>query len=105
MIKSGFGTTLMCRLRSNAPTILVFSFLACFFISTAYAKEERKIANVVQRGNFAYVYDEKGIQFLTLGIGDGVAGFTSSTVSIKRGNFIHVFNQKGIQISVIPAGQ
>ena len=53
---------------------------------------ERKIATVVERGGFAYVYDEKGSQFLALAAGDGVTGYTSTTVSIRRGNFIYIFN-------------
>ena len=71
---------------------------------TAIADDSRQIANVVQRGNFAYVYDAKGSQFLTLSAGDGIVGFTQSTVSIRRGNFIYVYNSKGSQTSVIPAG-
>jgi len=71
---------------------------------TAIADDSRQIANVVQRGNFAYVYNAKGSQFLTLSAGDGIAGFTQSTVSIRRGNFIYVYNNKGSQVSVIPAG-
>ena len=84
-------------------------FLLCiaFFSFTAVpakADDGKQIANVVQRGNFAYVYDAKGSQFLTLSAGDGIVGFTQSTVSIRRGNFIYVYNNKGSQTSVIPAG-
>jgi len=69
------------------------------------AGNERQIASVVERGGFAYVYDEKGSQFLTLAAGDGVAGYTSSTVSIRRGNFIYIFNTKGSQVGTVPAGR
>jgi hypothetical protein len=81
-------------------------FLALFIAaaSTTRAGEEKQIANVVQRGNFAYVYDAKGSQFLTLSAGDGIVGFTQSTVSIRRGNFIYTYNAKGSQVSTIPAG-
>jgi len=72
--------------------------------SPARADDGKQIANVVQRGSFAYVYDAKGSQFLTLSAGDGIVGFTQSTVSIRRGNFIYVYNNKGSQTSVIPAG-
>ena len=68
------------------------------------ADDRKQIANVVQRGSFAYVYDPNGSQFLTLSAGDGIVGFTQSTVSIRRGNFIYVYNNKGSQTSVIPAG-
>lgn len=71
---------------------------------SARADETRQIANVVQRGNFAYVYNAKGSQFLTLSVGDGIVGFTQSTISIRRGSFIYVYDNKGSQTSVIPAG-
>lgn len=80
--------------------LALFSFAAV----PARADDGKQIANVVQRGNFAYVYDAKGSQFLTLSAGDGIVGFTRSTVSIRRGNFIYVYNNKGSQTSVIPAG-
>jgi len=70
----------------------------------AMADETKQIANVVQRGSFAYVYNAKGSQFLTLSAGDGIVGFTQSTVSIRRGSFIYTYNAKGSQVSVIPAG-
>ena len=88
--------------------LLRFSLCVAFFslaVVCAYADEGKQIANVVQRGNFAYVYDAKGSQFLTLSAGDGIVGFTQSTVSIRRGNFIYVYNNKGSQTSVIPAGR
>lgn len=94
--------------RSGRPRLLVTALATAVALNFAgghaLAGGERQIANVVQRGNFAYVYDAKGSQFLTLGAGDGVVGFTSSTVSIRRGNFIHTYNAKGSQTSVIPAG-
>lgn len=84
---------------------LSLSVAILFFEATAArADDGKQIANVVQRGNFAYVYDAKGSQFLTLSAGDGIVGFTQSTVSIRRGNFIYVYNTKGSQTSVIPAG-
>jgi len=69
------------------------------------AGQERQIATVVERGGFAYVYDEKGSQFLTLAAGDGVTGYTASTVSIRRGNFVYIFNTKGSQVGTVPAGR
>lgn len=67
-----------------------------------HAGEGREIASMVQRGNFAYAHDAKGLQIFTISAGDGIAGFTQSTASIKRGNFIHIYNEKGLQVSVIP---
>lgn len=87
--------------------LLRFSLCVAIFslaVVHAHADDGKQIANVVQRGNFAYVYDAKGSQFLTLSAGDGIVGFTPSTVSIRRGNFIYVYNNKGSQTSVIPAG-
>lgn len=66
---------------------------------------ERQIASVVERGGYAYVYDEKGSQLLTLSAGDGAAGYLSSTVSIRRGNHICIFNTKGSQVGTVPAGK
>lgn len=84
-------------------TVLLFIWFIAP-VAQVKAGDEKQIANVVQRGNFAYVYDAKGSQFLTLSAGDGIAGFTQSTVSIRRGNFIYTYNTKGSQVSVIPAG-
>ena len=80
---------------------LLVLVLACAAVPV-HAGEGRQIASVVQRGNFAYAYDAKGLQIFTISAGDGIAGFTQSTVSIKRGNFIHIYNEKGLQVSVIP---
>ena len=92
--------------RPVRPVLRLLLFIAFLGIAVmpASADEGKQIANVVQRGNFAYVYDAKGSQFLTLSAGDGIVGFTQSTVSIRRGNFIYVYNNKGSQTSVIPAG-
>lgn len=63
------------------------------------------IASVVQRGNFLYVYNAKGSQLCAIAAGDGLAGYTGSSVSVKRGNFVYVFDAKGRQTSVIAAGR
>ena len=94
------------QLTHNRSFLRFLLYIALFSFAAVPAKADdgKQIANVVQRGNFAYVYDAKGSQFLTLSAGDGVVGFTQSTVSIRRGNFIYVYNNKGSQMSVIPAG-
>ena len=65
------------------------------------------IGNAVQRGNFVYVYDERGRQLHVLGAGngssDGLKGYTGNTVNIRRGNFVYSFDEKGRQLSVTPA--
>ena len=89
----------------------LFSRAVCFVVvvlaisaAPAHADEREQIASVVQRGNFAYVYNEKGSQIFVISAGDGIVGFTQSTVSIRRGNFVYIYNNKGSQLSVIPAG-
>ena len=61
------------------------------------------IGSAVQRGSFVYVYDEKGRQLATVPAGEGMQGYTGSTVSVKRGAFVHTFDERGRQISTIPA--
>jgi hypothetical protein len=61
------------------------------------------IGNAVQRGNYVYVYDEKGQQLCTIPAGQGLTGYTSSSVNIKNGNYIYTYNEKGQQITTTPA--
>lgn len=65
------------------------------------------IATAVERGGFVYIYDEKGGQIRSFPSGhqsgDGLKGYTASTVSIRKGDFIYTYNEKGNQISAIPA--
>lgn len=63
------------------------------------------IGNAVQKGSSVVVYDEKGRQIFTKyvgsGQGDGLTGYTNSTVNIKKGHSIITYNEKGSQISSI----
>lgn len=65
------------------------------------------IGNAVQRGNFVYVYDEKGRQLSALSAGsgreDGLKGYTGSSVSVRRGTFIYTYDERGRQLSATPA--
>lgn len=65
------------------------------------------ITTAVQRGGFVYVYGEKNHTLCTLpaggAAGDGLHGFTSSTVSIRRGSFLYVYNERGNVIQTVPA--
>ncbi|ARW12082.1 MULTISPECIES: hypothetical protein [Acetobacter] len=65
------------------------------------------IGNVVQKGSWVHVYDERGHQLTVLNAGngkdDGLTGYTGSTVNIRRGAWIYTFNEKGKQISVTSA--
>lgn len=62
------------------------------------------IGNAVQRGSVVYVYDEKGRQLFSQSAGnaargDGLKGYTSSTVNIQRGSVIYTYDVRGRQIS------
>lgn len=66
------------------------------------------IGNAVQRGNLVYIYDEKGRQISAVSAGnsakgDGLTGYTGSTVNVRRGNLIYTYNEKGRQISATSA--
>ena len=65
------------------------------------------IGSVIERGSSVYVYDEKGHQIAVLPggtkTGDGLRGYTGSTVSIRRGTALYTYNEKGRQMSVAPA--
>jgi hypothetical protein len=57
-----------------------------------------KIGSVVQRGDMAHVYDEKGRTLVTLQ-SEGVVGYTSTTVSVKRGPYVFTHDSRGRHIS------
>ena len=62
------------------------------------------IGNAIQKGSFVYVYDEKGRQLASIAAGnaakgDGLTGYTSTTVNVKKGSFIYTYDEKGRQIS------
>jgi hypothetical protein len=67
-------------------------------------ESDMAIGNAIQRGSFVYVYDEKGRQIARLSAGnaakgDGLTGYTSTTVNVKRGAYIYTYNEQGRQIS------
>jgi hypothetical protein len=53
----------------------------------------------MQKGNFVYAYDEKGRMLFAKsggsGPGDGLVGFTASTVSVRIGMFVHIYDEEG----------
>jgi len=66
------------------------------------------IGNVVQRGSLVYVYDPKGRVLTILSAngnrpGDGLKGYTASTVNIQQGPVVTTYDERGRQISMIPA--
>ena len=65
------------------------------------------IGNAVQRGSNVYVYDERGRQTAVIGAGnhrgDGLKGYSSTTVNVQRGAFIYTYNEKGKQLAITRA--
>ncbi len=61
------------------------------------------IGNAVERSGFVYVYDEKGQQLCMIFAGEGLTGYTSTTVSIKQSGFIHTYDEKGQHLSMTAA--
>lgn len=62
------------------------------------------IGNVMERGRFVYIYDEKGRQIGTIGLSfdeDQLSGYTSTTVSIKRGATTYLYDEKGRMTSSV----
>lgn len=63
------------------------------------------IVTAVEMGGFVYVYGERNMVLCTIASGgargDGLKGYTSSSVSIQQGRFIYVYNEKGNCIQTI----
>jgi hypothetical protein len=66
------------------------------------------IASAVERGGWVYVYDERGRTLTTFPgasqPGEGLQGYTSTTVSVKRGGWINVYDERGNIKTTFPAG-
>lgn len=66
------------------------------------------IVTAVQRGSQVYVYGAAQQQLCSIYAGnepgDGLKGFTTTTVSIKRGRSVYVYDAQGRQISSTYAG-
>ena len=65
------------------------------------------IGTAVQRGSFVFIYNEKSQQIASvpagMGPGDGLVGFTATTVSVRRGSLVFLYNERGMQIGSVPA--
>lgn len=65
------------------------------------------IGTAVQRGSLVFIYNEKSQQIGSIsagmGPGDGLVGFTSTTVSVRRGSLVFLYNERGSQIGSVPA--
>jgi hypothetical protein len=66
-----------------------------------------QIGSVLEKQLSVIVYDEKGRTLFTkpLGIrpGDGLKGYTATTVSIRSGSSIHTYDDRGRTIFSKPA--
>jgi hypothetical protein len=63
------------------------------------------IASAVQKGNYVYVYDERGSQKCSIFCQDGsLQGYTGTTVSIRKGNYVYVYDETGSQKSSVFVG-
>ncbi|WP_418185342.1 hypothetical protein ACNSOS_11095 [Aliarcobacter vitoriensis] len=62
------------------------------------------IGNVMEKGNYVYIYDEKNQQTGMISIfpnnGDRLMGYTSSTINVKKGSYVYTYNEKAQQISM-----
>lgn len=93
------------RLQPNPIKKLICTAAASLMTAMpTFGQMTDSIANAVTRGKFVYVYNNKGSQLCVIAAGDGLTGYTASSVNIKRGNFIYTFDAKGRQTSVTPAG-
>jgi hypothetical protein len=65
------------------------------------------IGNAVQKGSWVYIYDEKGQQTGCVGAGtakgDGLTGYTSSTVNVRKGSWVYSYDEKGRQTACVGA--
>ena len=61
------------------------------------------IGNAVQKGSMVYIYDERSRQLASVSAGDGLQGYTGSTVSVKRGSMVYTYNERGQQVSMTSA--
>ena len=61
------------------------------------------IGNTVQRGSTVYVYNEAGRPIFTVPAGtrpgDGLQGYTNTTVNVRRGSTIYTYNDRGRPIT------
>jgi hypothetical protein len=65
------------------------------------------IGSVTRRGSSIIIYDEKGRTLFTKPVGarpgDGLKGYTATTVSIRSGASIHTYDDRGRTLFSKPA--
>jgi hypothetical protein len=61
------------------------------------------IGNAMEKRSFVYVYDERGRQTASILVGsqpgDGLKGYTSTTVNVQKGSYIYTYNEHGSKIA------
>lgn len=60
------------------------------------------IAAAVRMGGAVYVYGENGSQLIILPGGDGLQGYTSTTVCIKMNGQNYIYDEKGSLKAIVP---
>jgi hypothetical protein len=65
------------------------------------------IGSAIERGDYVYVYDERGRQLFTKPVGsgpkDGLHGYNGGSVSIRQGDYVQTYDAKGYQLASTPA--
>lgn len=65
------------------------------------------IGNVIQKGRFIVIYDERGRETARImagpNPGDGVQGYTSTNANVRYGRSIISYDERGREISRIMA--
>ena len=61
------------------------------------------ISNVVQHGSQYWIYDERGHKIGSVATGEGLVGFTSTSVSVKHGCQIWIFDESGHRTGSVSA--
>jgi len=74
--------------------------IVSFYLWVKLYKRIFMITNAVQKGKFIHLYNEKGIRMGSPisagnGDGDGLKGFTSTSVTVQKGEFIITYDEKG----------
>jgi hypothetical protein len=62
------------------------------------------IGSAVQKGRRVLIMNEKGSAVATIPAGDGLQGYTSSSVSVRHGNIIRIYNENGGNIGAVSGG-
>ncbi|MBR2195645.1 MAG: hypothetical protein IJ911_08520 [Salinivirgaceae bacterium] len=55
------------------------------------------IGSAIQKGDWIYVYDEKGSQLCSMT--GQLQGYTGTSFSVKKNGWIYVYDERGSQLS------